>query len=195
MNSLRRLAIAAAVASFAGAAAADPRQPPTVEFTADAVHKSEGEPDSTYKIAYSKNRVRVDMSGQGEASVMIVDRVKKQMTVLLPATKQYQVMSLPGGADPFSPLGKGFQATKVGEESIGDTPATKWAVSGNSEVTGPMKGTVWTSKENIQLRAEGEVQHQGKTLKFSNELKNIKIGAIDPKLFALPQGYKPAPKQ
>ncbi len=83
MKSLPILAAAAALA-LAGAAQADPRQNPTADYMAEAVAKTQGQPDSTSKIWYTKDKVRVDVNHQGQTMAVIMDRPAKKMFVMIP---------------------------------------------------------------------------------------------------------------
>jgi hypothetical protein len=52
-------------------------------------------------------------------------------------------------------------------------------------------GTIWMTKENIVMKME-TVAKSGSSKKdmFRMELKNLKIGKQDPKLFEIPAGYQ-----
>jgi hypothetical protein len=41
---------------------------------------------------------------------------------------------------------------------------------------------------------EGEAEASGKTVKVTSELRDLKVGPIDPAVFQIPQDYKPLPK-
>src|SRR5262245_59533776 len=77
MKSLSMLA-AATVLALALPAQADPKQNPTADYVADAVAKTEGQPDSTSKIWYTKDKVRVDVTHQGQTMSVIMDRPAKK---------------------------------------------------------------------------------------------------------------------
>jgi len=44
------------------------------------------------------------------------------------------------------------------------------------------------------VKMEGESEDQGKKIKVSSELKNLKIGPIAATVFDIPKDYKPVPK-
>jgi hypothetical protein len=186
----------AAAAAFAVAlpAQADPRQNPTADYSAEAVAKTEGQPDSVSKIWYTKDKVRVDVTHQGQSMSVIMDRVKKQMTVLIPKSKLYQTEALPEG-ESDNPIAKGtWEVTKAGDETVAGTAATKWSVKGKGADNKAFAGFIWTSKENIQVKMEGEAEDEGKKVKVTSELKNLKVGPVDAKMFDIPKDYKPVPK-
>jgi hypothetical protein len=41
---------------------------------------------------------------------------------------------------------------------------------------------------------DGEAEEDGKKVKVTSELKNLKIGPVDAKVFEIPKDYKAAPK-
>jgi hypothetical protein len=193
MKSLPMLAAAAALA-LAGTAQADPRQNPTADYMADAVAKTEGQPDSTSKIWYTKDKIRVDVSHQGQTMAVIMDRTSKKMWVLVPKQKLYQEEPMPEG-EAHNPISSGtWEVAKAGDEKVGAVDTTKWTVNGKGQDGRVFKGSIWTTKENIQVKMDGESEDEGKKVKVNSELKNLKIGAVDAKVFDLPKDYKPVPK-
>ena len=193
MKSLSTLAVVAALA-LALPAQADPRQNPTADYAADAVAKTAGEPESVSKIWYSKDMVRVDVTHEGASMSVIMDRVKKQMTVLIRKSKLYQQEPLPEG-EAQNPIASGtWEVTKAGDETVASVPTTKWQVKGKGSDNRGFEGFIWTTKENIQVKMEGEAEDEGKKAKVVSELRNLKIGPIDAKIFEIPKDFKPAPK-
>lgn len=193
MKSLPMLAAAAALA-LASTAQADPRQNPTADYMADAIAKTEGQPDSTSKIWYTKDKIRVDVSHQGQTMAVIMDRTAKKMWVLVPKQKLYQEEPMPEG-EAHNPISSGtWEVAKAGDEKVAGVDTTKWTVNGKGTDGRVFKGSIWTTKENIQVKMEGESEDEGKKVKVNSELKNLKIGAVDAKIFELPKDYKPVPK-
>ena len=194
MKSLPMLAAAAAFA-LAVPAHADPRQNPTADYMADAVSKTEGQPDSTSKIWYTKDKIRVDVTHQGQSMAVIMDRPAKKMTVLIPKSKLYQTDDMPEG-EANNPIASGtWEVAKAGEETMAGVATTKWSVDGKGTDGRAFKGFIWTTKENIQVKMDGVAEEEGKKLKVASELKNLKIGPVDTKLFEIPKDYKPVPKE
>lgn len=188
------LTFAAVSLALAGPAEADPRQNPTADYTADSVSTTAGEPESVSKIWYTKERIRVDVSQQGQTMTVIMDRPAKKMTVLLPKSKQFQSEPLPDD-DASNPLASGtWEVAKAGDETVAGVAATKWSVSGKGADSRGFKGFVWTTKENIQVKMEGEAEEDGKTTKVVSALRNLKVGPVDAKVFEIPKDYKPLPK-
>ncbi len=193
MKSLPMLAAAAAFALVLPAQA-DPRQNPTADYTAEAFAKTEGQPDSTSKIWYTKDKVRVDVSHQGQSMSVIMDRPAKKMTVLIPKSRLYQNEPLPEG-EASNPIASGtWEVAKTGDETTAGVATTKWTVNGKGTDGRGFKGLIWTTKENIQVKMEGEAEDEGKKIKVTSELKNLKVGPVDAKVFEVPKDYKPVPK-
>lgn len=193
MKSLPMFAAAAAIA-LTLPAHADPRQNPTADYMADAVAQTEGQPGSTSKIWYTNDKVRVDVTHQGQTMSVIMDRPGKKMTVLVPKTKLYQTEALPEG-EASNPIASGtWDVAKAGDETMAGVATTKWTVKGKGTDGRTFNGFIWTTKENIQVKMEGESEDQGKKIKVSSELKNLKIGPIAATVFDIPKDYKPLPK-
>ena len=193
MKSLPIFAAAAALA-LATPALADPRQNPTADYSADSVAKNEGQPDSTSKIWYTKDKVRVDVTHQGQSMSVIMDRVAKKMTVLIPKSKMFQTEALPEG-EAQNPIASGtWEVAKAGDETVAGMATAKWTVTGKGADGRAFKGVIWTTKENIQVKMEGEAEEEGKKAKVLSELKNLKIGPVDAKMFEIPKDFKPVPK-
>jgi len=186
--------VLAAATAVALPAQADPRQNPTADYMADVVAKTEGQPDSTSKIWYTKDKVRVDVNHQDQSMSVIMDRPAKKMTVLVVKSKLYQQEALPEG-ESSNPIASGtWEVAKASDETVAGVAATKWTVSGKGADGRAFKGAIWTTKENIQVKMEGEAEEEGKKIKVTSELKNLKIGPVDAKVFEIPKDYKPVPK-
>ncbi len=186
---------AAAALAVALPASADPKQNPTADYTADAISTTEGQPDATSKIWYTKDKIRVDVSQQGQTMSVIMDRPAKKMTVLIPKSKMYQSEEMPEG-DASNPIATGeWEVTKAGDEAVSGVATTKWSVNGKGTDGRTFKGFIWTTKENIQMKMDGESDDEGKKIKVASELKNLKVGPVDAKVFEIPKDYKPVPKE
>jgi hypothetical protein len=193
MKSLPMLAAAMAFALTAPAQA-DPKQNPTADYSADAVSKTAGQPDSTSRIWYTQDKIRVDVSHQGQSMSVIMDRPAKTMTVLIPKSKLFQTEALPEG-EATNPIASGtWEVAKAGDEKVAGVDTTKWSVSGKGTDDRAFKGFIWTTKENIQVKMDGEAEEDGKKAKVASELKNLKIGPVDAKVFEIPKDFKPVPK-
>ena len=54
-------------------------------------------------------------------------------------------------------------------------------------------GLAWATKQRIVLRMEGTVVRGAREQPLTLELQNLKIGPVDPALFAVPAGYRKLP--
>jgi len=193
MKSFPILAATAALA-LTLPAQADPRQNPTADYSAESVAKTEGAADSSSKIWYTKDKVRVDVTHQGQSMSVIMDRTAKKMTVLIPKSKLFQTEELPAG-EADNPIASGaWTVAKAGDETVAGIATTKWSVKGSGADKRAFEGFIWTTKENIQVKMEGQAEDEGKKTKVLTELKNLKVGAIDAKTFDIPKDFKPVPK-
>ncbi len=152
---------ATAAIALATSAHADPRQNPTADYSADSVSNSEGQAGSTSKIWYTKDKVRVDVIHQGQSMSVIMDRTTKKMTVLIPKSKMFQTEDLPAG-EADNPIASGtWEVAKAGDETVAGTATTKWTVKGKGADNRTFAGYIWTTKENIQVKMEGEAEDDG----------------------------------
>jgi hypothetical protein len=182
------LLLAAAVA-----AKADPSKPPNAEYTATSTLTEDGRTIATHKVAYSKGRLRTEESNRGILTITIVDGPAKRTTVIYAATRTFEQWDH-DGSDPGAPMaGQTVTVEKQGEEAVGGIPATKNKISGKSTDGKDIAMTVWTSKENIQLKMSGTDTVDGKQIAIGMELKDVKIGPVDEKQFAVPAGYRRVP--
>ncbi|MCW5771229.1 MAG: hypothetical protein KIT16_06305 [Rhodospirillaceae bacterium] len=185
---------ACAMLAWALPAQADPRHDPTADYSAEAVAKTEGQPESISKLWYTKAKLRVDLKEEGQSMTVIMDRTTRKMTIYLHQAKGYQQEDLPPGEGDNDFATGTWKVAKIGEESVAGAPATKWSVNGKGSDGRLFKGFVWTTKENIQIKMEGESTEGGKTLKVSSELRALKVGPIEPSVFEGPKDYKLLPK-
>lgn len=189
----RPVSLAAAVFLVALPAQADPRQAPTVDYTADMTLLADGAPPQVMKTALSKGRMRMEVTQEGQTVVTLIDRPKKQVTVLIVNQKLYQTQAL-DGPDPLLPLADAdVKVEKDGEEAVGGIATTRYKVAGKGADGRPMAATIWTTKENIQVKMHSEDEVDGKKVPFTMEMKNLKIGPVDEALFTVPADYKPMP--
>lgn len=193
MKSLTTLVAFAAIA-IAAPAQADPRKDPTSDYSADAVAKIQGQPDSRSKIWYTKDKLRHEEMHEGSTVSLIIDRPAKKITTLMAKEKRYQQEALPAGVGD-NPFATGtWTVAKMGDETVSGLATTKWQVNGKGSDGTDFKGFVWTTKENIQVKVESTVVEDGKTIKVSTMLENVKLGPVDAKVFEIPKDYQPITK-
>jgi outer membrane lipoprotein-sorting protein len=178
----------AAVAIPPGAAFAAGFAQPTAEYSADRYISAEGGGMSG-KVYSAAGKERMEME-KGEA-VTIMRMDKKVVWILMPSQKQYMEHR-------FSEQGekreKGdyrdcdVRQTEGGRETVNGFPTRKMAMEISCPGNEKHSGTIWLTKENIPIRMEASrVGSKKETVRI--ELRNLKIGKQDPKLFEIPAGY------
>lgn len=162
---------------------------PTAEYSADRHIIAEGG-SFEGKVHSAPGKERMEMQA-GEATT-IVRMDKKVMWTLLPAQKQYMEFQFSEQGEKNRAQGDyrdcDVRQTDAGKETVEGFETRKMAM----EITCPgnekRSGTVWLTKENIPIRMESSRSGSKKdTVRV--ELKNLKIGKQDPKLFEIPAGY------
>ena len=193
MSVLRSVAAFGVACFLALPAQADPRQPPTVEYSATLVLTQDGQSPVTQKVFYSQGRLRTEQVDSRGMEVTIVDGPKKMVTILYRTVRGYEQWEH-DGSDPGAPMaGQDIRIEKLGEEAVNGIPAVKNKISGKTPEGKEFEMTVWTSKENIQLKMAGTDTIDGKSVAIGAELKDVKVGPQAPALFAVPAGYRKAP--
>lgn len=169
---------------------ADPRTTPTASYRAELLLKAQGMADMTAPIAYSGGQLRLESSKRGEPVWFIFRRGSREVTAIRPGRREYETIVLPDGYDPFTLLGVVAPgASRLGEETAAGERTTKWNVSGALPQGGTISASVWTTRDNIQVKAEGETMQEGAAVRFSGELRNLRVGAVDATLFQIPAGF------
>ena len=170
---------------------------PTVSYVGDMKITGDAKKKlSTLKLYYEPNRQRRELSFGGQSIIVITDGVAKTATMLFPERKMYAIRPLPLSLMRVSPLRLGRSTYEaVGEEKCGAFTCVKYKVSGNSLRGGKFQGFVWYTKDhNIPMRIDGLGETNGKGEKIAMVMENVKVGPIDPKRFAVPDGYKKMPR-
>ncbi|MBE0604588.1 MAG: DUF4412 domain-containing protein [Deltaproteobacteria bacterium] len=180
----------AAIVFLPGAVFAAGFSQPTVEYSADR-HMGTGEGGMSMKVYSAPGKERMEMEKGEAVNIMRMD--KKLMWTLMPAQKQY--MEHKFSEQPEGKRTKGdyndcdVRQTDAGKETVNGFPTRKMKVEiscpGNEKNT----GTIWLTKEDIPIKMEVSKAGAPKKDVVRIELKNLKIGKQDPKLFEVPAGY------
>jgi hypothetical protein len=179
-----------AAAAFANEAIAATLPAPSVEYSADRIIESEA--GAMHGKVYSaKDRERTEMQMQGMQTVMIIRRDKQLGWMLLPMQKMYQQMDFAqaqerSGAAPDDQV----EITDVGSETIEGLASTKYRMLMKDGGAG---GFIWITTEGIPVKMDMLSKSGRDKSRITVTLKNIQIGAQDPRLFELPDGYTAMP--
>jgi hypothetical protein len=89
----------------------------------------------------------------------------------------------------------GLLEKPVGEEIVNGIPTTKYAVD-KIIAEGRLSGAIWVSRDGIPMRCDGGFTNRsGKVSTIHWELRHVRIGRQDAKLFEIPQGYTKMPPE
>ena len=181
---------------------ADELPMPKVDYSADMVmdvyDKERGKMTVEGKIYFSKtkkgDKERREMVMMQHKSIIIKRRDKGVSWVLMPERKMYIESTLgvnkDNEHDPSLRLEEmNVKLTKVGKEKIHGIPTTKYKVIDLDPDGSRVEVFLWLSKDNIQMKMEGASFSDGEKTRFRQELKNLKVGKQDPKLFEVPSNY------
>ncbi|MGH7166351.1 MAG: DUF4412 domain-containing protein [Nitrospiraceae bacterium] len=166
---------------------------PQVEYSADSVTQTE---DMTLErhIFYTPTKERTEAPGQGTtteagpAPIQILRRDSKVMWQLMPSEKMYMEMKL-DRADPKDMSRWDFEETVVGHEELNGMKVTKYKTIATSSDGKKYGGFSWRTKEGVPIKVDLLYKEGTETHRMTTELRNVKIGKQDPKLFEIPPGY------
>lgn len=165
---------------------------PTKPYYAESVLK-QGTRTVNVKTWYSPDKVHLKVDSGGQIMALTADRRAKQMTMIMPGRKAYFVRPLPSGQ--YGPLGKtgpGKDMTfaDVGTDTLLGVKTTKYKVSGKNAGGANFDGHIWLTADNIMLKLEGTQTRGERTSVIKMITKMLKVGPVDPKIFAIPEGYE-----
>jgi len=179
-----------AALAYAHQAAAASLPAPTVEYSADRTIESDAGTFSG-KVYSATDRERSETSMQGMQTVMILRRDKQLGWMLMPTQKMYQQLDFAkarqqSGAAPDSEV----EITQVGIETVAGFEATKYKMLMRDGSAG---GFIWITTEGIAVKMDMLSKAAGTKTRMTMTLSNVQIGAQDPQLFEVPEGYTSMP--
>ena len=161
---------------------------PKVEYSADSIMQTE---DSTTEqrvyVTPSKER-REMVTGSGDGSVQIFRYDSKVMWQLMPSQNMYMEHSMTKnkGNDPSQ---WDFEETVMGQEVLNGMKVTKYKTIATSTDGKKYGGFSWRTKEGISIKSDLLYKEGNEKKRMMTELKNVKVGKQDPKLFEVPEGF------
>ena len=158
------------------------------EFSADMIQKS-SMGNSEGKVFVKGEKFRHEMTMGGQKQIMIFQKEKGIVWVLMPQLKMYMEMTAGGQQDMSPPtpeeMEKMGDKKYLGEEKVNGYKCKKYRYTSNDPSVGP--ATMWISKKlNFPIKTEME----GSSGPMSMEYKNIQEKKIPDSLFTLPAGYQ-----
>jgi hypothetical protein len=190
-RSLAAVLLVCAVPLAPRAAAAAELPGPTADFSGTMVITYPPAKSLTIRIDYTAQRIRREMSAFGTRFVFIVDRTRDKTFVLFPDLKRYAVRPLrPGEHDTVKQLARNAKLEKVGPDTIDGVACVKYRLEGRSLRGRTFNGFLWLTAQNIMIRMEGQTTAKGKMRQIKIEMRDLRIGPVDPAVFAIPAGYE-----
>lgn len=178
-----------ALFAFAPPAAAQEWGAPTAEYSAVLTFTDGRGEMLTHRMYYTAKRQRLDYKSGERAEIAIVDQEAAAVFVLYPDQKRYRKAAL---VQPEFDFGIGRAETKhekVADETVAGRPARKYRVVAKTAQGQEYKGFAWLTAERVLVKLEGEVTQGRRTRRITMNAGELKIGPVDPAVFAIPADY------
>jgi len=170
-------------------AEANPLQPPSVEYSAEILIARGPQLEIPMRIFYAGRKVRTDIIG----TTTLYDLDRQQLTGVMPSIRKYDEPIRFSAPIADGRRWVGVEATAaeaLGNEEVLGRPTTKYKVRGFVLAThAPFEGIVWSTAENIVLRAEGIAQLSGASIAVKLTVTNLTVGPVNPSLFIIPANF------
>ena len=158
------------------------------EFSADMIQKS-SMGNTKGKVFVKGENFRHEMTMGGEKQIMIFQKDKGVVWVLMPQLKMYMEMTAGGQQDMAPPtpeeMEKMGDKKYLGEEKVNGYKCKKYRYTSKDPSVGTT--TMWISKKlNFPIKTEME----GSSGPMSMEYKNIQEKKLPESLFKIPAGYQ-----
>jgi hypothetical protein len=166
---------------------------PKVEYSADQSMGTDGQVVKS-KVFHAPGKQRMEMDGG--AQVVITRYDKKVSWVLMPEQKMYMEVGLDqrnqgAGSSQRDMKDCSVSSTAKGSESVNGVTATRSEIDMSCPDGTRFSGSMWQTKDGIVVKmdavSKGASGSQGN---IKTELKNLKVGKVDPALFEVPVGYQ-----
>jgi len=185
------LALLAAVPA-AASQGIGPFGPPDASYMADAT-VTLGRRSYDMRVVASGPLERREMVTQGIRRIVLIDQRTRRASLLLPDQRvamDADISLVPGVGELFR-----LRWTKrpLGTEQVAGVRARKHRVDGTSGHGDRVTGHAWVTGDNIMVRADLEIRREGKVTRVRQELRNLRVGAIDRALLTVPAGYRRMP--
>jgi hypothetical protein len=161
---------------------------PQVEYSADSVMQTEDNTIEQHIFVTPAKERREMLTGSGDGAVQIFRYDSKVMWQLMPSEHMYMEHSMANNKN-NDPSQWDFQETVMGEEMLNGMKVTKYKTIATSTDGKKYGGFSWRTKEGISIKSDLLYKEGNDKKRMMTELKNVKIGRQDPKLFEVPEGY------
>ena len=167
--------------------------PPTVDYWADMVFTDDRGRSRTARLYYTAQRQRLEFKSGKEIVAMVYDRPAGRAFQLLLSGRSWRPVAATAPQFNFGLSDPESRREKLADETMAGMAVTKFRVSSETAAGDRFNGLAWATKQRIVVRMAGTVMRGSKTQPLTLELKNLKIGPLDPTLFAVPAGYRKLP--
>jgi outer membrane lipoprotein-sorting protein len=159
------------------------------EFSADFTSTDAKGKIATGKTFIKNNKIRQEITTEGETAISILRMDQKVSWTLMPANKQYMEMAIP--FDPSHPSNEAgteyeYEMKTIGHETINGYDCEVIQYTYKKKKYGILVQWIAT-KLNFAIKYQNK-DSNGKVTS-TMEYKNIKIGGIADSLFEIPAGY------
>jgi hypothetical protein len=187
---MRRAAIAAILLAVTSLpAAGQDWGPPTADYSVVLSFTDERGETLTHRMYHTAKRQRLDYKAGEREEIVIVDLEAAAVFVLYPGQKRYRKAAL---VQPEFDFGIGRAETKrekIAEETVAGQKAVKYRVEAKTSQGQEYKGFAWLTAERVLVKLEGEVKQGRRARRITMNAAEVKIGAVDPAVFAIPPDY------
>lgn len=164
---------------------------PQVEYSADSVMQTEDTTTEQHVYVTPTKERHEMLSGSGDTgigSIQIFRHDSKVMWQLMPSEKMYMEHSM-GKAAAKDISQWDFEETVMGNEVLNGVNVTKYKTIATSTDGKKYGGFSWRTKEGISIKSDLLYKEGNEKKRMMTELKNLKVGKQDPKLFEVPEGF------
>lgn len=175
---------------YGSVCAAEKYQEPKVDYSADEYMETE-QVNMKAKVYHTGGKERREQDMGGMQQIQIIRRDKNLIWMLMPQQKMYMEMPLEEGKGKSADVSgyKIEESSVIGEEVVNGVKATKSKVIMSDSKGNKLGGFIWNTKENITVKMDLLAKAEGSKMRMKTELKNLKIGKQDSKLFEIPSNY------
>ena len=166
---------------------------PTAAYSADMVFTDDRGRSRTARLYYTAQRQRMEFKAGKEIVAMIFDRAGGKAFQLLLSQRGWRPVAAPAPQFNFGLSDPASKREKLAEETLAGIAVAKYRVSSETAAGDRFSGLAWATKQRIVVKMAGTVTRGGTAQPLTLELRNLKIGQIDPALFAVPRGYRKLP--
>jgi hypothetical protein len=161
---------------------------PQVEYSADSTMQTEDMTTEQHVYVTPAKERRESLTESGDGAIQIFRFDSKVLWQLMPSEHMYMELSMEKNKDK-DPSQWDFQETVMGEEVLNGMKVTKYKTIATSTDGKKYGGFSWRTKEGISIKTDLLYKEGNEKNRMMTELKNVKIGKQDPKLFEVPEGF------